>query len=48
MSQSIQVMRLTFLITENEPTKSISSSGQTVEKVVVVEKDTEDNNNING
>jgi len=46
MFQLIQLMRLTYLITENEPTKSICSTGKTTKKVVEIEKDAEENNNI--
>ena len=46
MSQLIQLMRLTYLITENESTKSIHSTGKTAKKVVAIEKDAEENNNI--
>ncbi|KAH0650517.1 hypothetical protein KY284_030429 [Solanum tuberosum] len=44
MSQLIQVMRLTYLFTENEPTKGTCSTGQATEKAVAVEKGAEDNN----
>jgi len=39
-------MRLTYLIILNEPTKSTRSIGQSVEKFVAIEKDTEYNNSI--
>ncbi|KAH0646954.1 hypothetical protein KY284_034838 [Solanum tuberosum] len=42
MSQLIQVMRLTYLITE--PPKGTCSTKQTTEKVVALEKGVEDNN----
>ncbi|KAH0679065.1 hypothetical protein KY284_020150 [Solanum tuberosum] len=40
-------MRLTYLITESEPSKGTFSTRQTTQKVVAVEKGVEENNNIN-
>lgn len=46
MSQLIQVMRLTYLITKNEPTKSTSTTRQNVEEVIADEKHAQGNNKI--
>ena len=43
--QLIQIMKLTYLIAENEPTKSSCSIQKTVEKVIATEKNAEDDGN---
>ncbi|KAH0656282.1 hypothetical protein KY285_031164 [Solanum tuberosum] len=46
ISQLIHVMKQTYLITKNEPSKNNCSTGQTAGKVVKVEKDAKDSDNI--
>ncbi|KAH0678087.1 hypothetical protein KY284_019172 [Solanum tuberosum] len=46
ISQLIHVMKQTYLITENEPSKNSCSTGQSAEKVVEVEKDAKDSGTI--
>ncbi|KAH0696076.1 hypothetical protein KY289_013558 [Solanum tuberosum] len=46
ISQLIHVMKQTYLITENEPSKTSCSTGQTAGKVVEVEKDAKDSDTI--